>query len=96
MHRIHRINEVKDIRFNAFNFHFWQKHDDDEDIINGNYTPGDSIVNKYTSNNNTTEELKDNESKAGNSEITTNNRLRTFSETMKMLDDDVVADLNVK
>ena len=36
------------------------------------------------------------ESNAGNGDLTTKNRLRTFSETMKMLDDDVVADLNVK
>ena len=77
-------------------FSFRQKHDDDEDIINGNYTPGDSIVSKYTSSNNTTEEPKDNESTTCNGETTKSNRLRTFSETMKMLDDDVVADLNVK
>lgn len=69
----------------------------DEDIAKyrpGAYT-GDSIVNKYTSTN-PAENSNDKESKVNNGETTTSSKLRTFSETLKMLDDDVTADLNVK
>ena len=53
------------------------------------YTNSDPISNNIDAGNN----KEVNTSCDGD---TTSKRLRTFSETLKMLDDDIVADLNVK
>ena len=51
---------------------------------------------KYSSNS---DPILEKDKKDINSSVdgdTTGKRLRTFSETLKMLDDDIIADLNVK
>ena len=64
------------------------------------------MLNGNTNNNTTTDELQkyaNNVDGDNNKEVnpscngdTSSKRLRTFSETLKMLDDDIIADLNVK
>ena len=70
-------------------------------MLNGNVN--DNNINDGLFNNSSNDPISNdineginNESNLTESGDANNKRLRTFSETLKMLDDDIIADLNVK
>lgn len=77
------------------------KNNENDDIINGD-SNGNTTTDyfaKYLNNTGASEKKDDCNNKdinPSNSDAVNSKRIRTFSETLKMLDDDIIADLNVK